>query len=386
VPRTRICIPALLATLCLAAGVFAGAAAGQPARNGAESEDRARLASEITTLRDRLSELPADDPSASPVRSELTLLERLDGLLVRQQIMFDKQARLARAEAAMQDKLAAGPENDVSDNPPYPIALLDLLGDAADALETQRAVLDKAERAAKAAVDAAREARTKAESTRRRRLEELDGERDAVGQARASRALRVAELELRIARTRFEIAELDQDAARRDRELHDHNLTITRAVLNFVEQRLDLTPELREELLQGLQQKGLELRRARERAALDLDRAQARRLAAEQRRDRLEQLTPAIVAENEALAAQQETLQVQVGALSQQEERIETVRDLRQRRYRTLAGETGRPEMRDWELELRAFAADLERRHRVEEGRSAQHRDQNQQTRSPSHD
>lgn len=385
-PPRRL-LSTLLATGLAGALLLAGSAGAQDdtrdaARDSGRSlagtsveeraETRAALAGEMDALRDRLAELGADDPTARPLHSELGRLERLDVLLVRQQSLFDQRERLVQAEAAMQAKLAAGPESDVSDNPPYPIALLDLLGDAADGLERQRGVLESAARAAKAAVETAREQQGEAERERRRVLEEIDRASDPIGNARAQAALRIADLDLRIVRTRVELAELEQDAAQRDRKLHDHNLTITRAVLEFVERHLDLTRELRAELLLGLQQQELELRRERERASLDLERAQARRLAAEQRRDRLDRLTPTVIAENDALAARQETLQLQVTTLAQQEERLESVRSLRERRYQTLAGEAPRPEMRGWESELRSFAAELQRQLQLEDGRSAQ--------------
>lgn len=334
--------------------------------------ERAELAPKIEALRERLAGPGPGDPSADALRSELGLLERLDSLLLREQTLLENQQRLERAEAAMQQKLAAGPESDVTDTPPYPIALLDLLGDAVAALERQRAVLESAEQAAEAALQSARSEREEAARERRRRVDELERATSAVEKARARAALQLAELRQRIARARTEVAALELDAARRDRTLQDHNLALTRSVLYFVEQQLDLTPELRAELLLGIQQRERELRRERERASLDLERAQARRLAAEQRRDRQQELTPAIVAENEALGARQETLQVRVATLGQQEERLARVRELRDRRYRTLAGEASRPQMREWAAELRGFAAELERRRQVEKGRLAQ--------------
>ncbi len=370
VPLSTFLLPIVL--LCL----VAGPSAAQPATPASEpvAEDRAQIANEIEALQARARAASPGDLAAESAAAELALLERLDNALVRQQSMSLTQARLARAEAAMQQKLAAGPESDVSDTPPYPLALLDLLGDAVDALESQRGVLENADRAAEAALEKARDERGEAERERRRRLEEVDRSSGAVELARARHALRLAELRLRVARSRFEIATLELDAARRDRTLHGHNLTVTRAVLQFVEQHLDLTPELREELVLGLQQRERELRAAREQAALDLERAQERRLAAEKRRDSLELLTPAVLTENEALAARQETLQVLVATLGQQEERLARVRALRERRHLTLAGEAPRPDMREWETELRSLAAELERRQRVEEGRVSQAR------------
>ena len=366
-PRTRLLLSAVGLLLVLVSGPAATAqedAVPEPSRD--------ELGRSIEGLRDRLGALAEDDPTAESLRDELRLLERLDGLALREQSLLDNQSRLSQAEAAMQEKLAAGPRRDVADNPPYPIALLDLLGDALDGLERQSQVLENAADAADGALGSARKEREEAESARRRRLEEVDRARTNTDEARARVALRIAELRLRIAERREAITELELDAARRDATLHEQNLEITRNVLVYVEQELDLSPQLRDEMLRSAEQRSAEIQRQRERAVLDLERTQARRLAAEKRGDELETLTPGLEAENEALASRQETEQVRIAKLGQQAERLVRLAQLRERRFRALAGEASRPEMREWASELSSLAAELERRRQVEEGRAAQ--------------
>jgi hypothetical protein len=274
-------LPVLLLSAALALAGSARAADPAPAPSPDPAAAREQLAGQIDALRARLAGLEDDDPSAATLRSELTLLERLDSLFVREQSLVENRGRLARAEAAMREKLAAGPEGDVADTPPYPLALLDLLGDAVDALERQRSVVESAAQAAGAAFEAAKADREEADRDRRRRVEELDRASSPIERARAETALHLSELRVRVAAARAEIAELELDAARRDRELHDQNLSITRAVLSYVERELDLGPELRGEMQRNAEQRLREIRRERERAGLDLERAQSRRLAAE---------------------------------------------------------------------------------------------------------
>ena len=300
------------------------------------------------------------------------MLERIDNLILRQQSLVERREPLARAEAAIQAKLAAGPASDVSATPPYPLALLDLLGDALDGMERQAEVLEQAESAAEASLQTAREQREAADQARRRRLEVLDKAQDLVAKAQAKRALRQAELDLRLADERSDLAALELESARRDRALHDQNEAITRAALEFVEERLQRDVALRDELLGGLEQQIAAVRQARERASQDLERAQERRLAAEKRKDSSPDPGPVLLAENAALEAQQETQQIEVATLGQREERLEKLRQVRERRYQTLTDQASRPEMREWAADLERLRAELGRRRQVEEGALAQ--------------
>ncbi len=363
-----------LAAACLLGGLCLTV----PARSGADEareptlerlvEQREAVTREIEALRRQLARLAADAEAAEPLRADLVVLERIDNLILRQQSLLERREQMARTEAAIQAKLAAGPASDVSDTPPYPLALLDLLGDALDGMERQGEVLEQAEAAAATSLETARQQREAADQARRRRLEAQDKAPDLVAKAQARRALRQAELELRLADERVALATLELESAHRDRTLHDQNQAITRAALEFVEERLQRDAALREELLGGFEQQIFAVRQARERASLDLARAQERRLAAEKRKDSSPDPSPALLAENAALEAQQETQQIEVATLGQREERLEKLRDVRERRYRTLADEASRPEMREWAADLQRLRGELERRRQVEEG------------------
>jgi potassium efflux system protein len=331
-------------------------------------ERRSAVAAERATLEARGDAEKAEDPGTS---GQISRLERLERLYVRQSEALLRAQGQAELLAEADRQIAAGPQAGLGAEPPFPLALLDPLLDAQAAQRERRAALEAAVADAERSLAEARRGAEEREVARRAAREALGSASGEVEQAAAQRKLRVAELNSDIARERVVAEELALAASRTDVEILRRTDLALAARIAHVEAQLAPGEDELAEALAALERREFALRDEQGEAAQAVKAAERRLAAVQKRADADAQPAPALLAEVEARRLGLFGAQRRAAAIEEELERLGELRRLLTGRVRVLAGEVSRDEMRVWARELPTLDGDRQRDRRLLEARIA---------------
>ncbi len=334
---------------------------------------RAALAEEIGAARARLESLADSDVhAAGAVGPELDLLARIDRVYTRQLETLRRQRQLAEAESELELKLAAGPSGPISDPPPYPLALADAVAAALRGQEARRKKIETAMQAAREDMDAAERRLEERETARRFAKEALEKAEGSPEAAERARALRLAELDSRLAGARLELARLQLANAEADLALQQESEKFAARTLEWIEGNLTLDPGQLQEPVARLEKREFDLKRELDTAQLELASAERRLDTVQQRVESSATPDAALLAELEARRLDRAAAQRRVALLTEQIDRLDSLRALVERRYAALSGTARRADLRDWKLETERELAEMDRQRRLAEARLAE--------------
>jgi len=340
----------------------------KPTRQVVE-EARSLLMGEIETVRRLLADGEAPEGSVQE-SAELGLLGRIDRNYERQLESFDRADALTKEEEhsrRLEQEGAAGKWR--LEPPPYSLALYDALRESLGRQTTRREQASETVDAAKATLESDREASEDREAARRLAKEALEQAGDATEAERLQRALRLAELESRRARVRFDSAKLILENERRELALQRTRERLLGAMFDFVDGNMALGERDLEVPFSQLDEQEVAIRHALEKAQAALAVAEGRLSRAEARVEAQMEADPVQLAELEARRAVARTRQFETGFLSERLQRLPVTRERWKRRLQVLTGALELSEMRDFGSELLEAMEGLERERRLDETR-----------------
>ncbi len=332
---------------------------------------RAAVAAERVALEAEARAAGASEDNARSVGARISRLQRLERLHARQIDSIRRERTLRAALEEIEKTIASAPQLAIGSEPPYPLALLDELLDAADAErlrrnETREAVAE----AEKSLADARAESATR-EAERRAAREALEAETEPAARAAAQVELGLAELASAIGRERIAAEQAALAAARTDEDLQARSEVALAAQLAFVEQHLALAPEETDGILADIERREFAVRDRLAEATRAIPVAERRLESTQKRVDRQQEPDPALNTELEARRIGLLAAQRYAESLEKELDRLGELRRLLQGRVQVLSGEISRDELRSWREELASAEADRERDRRLAEARRA---------------
>ncbi len=272
----------------------------------------------------------------------------------------EKNGQLVKDEKAVRDSLNASPKEILPNPPPYSLSFYDELLSGLDIVRKKKQAAEFALRTSKLALE---DVGTNLKKTRGR-FEDLAGQKENAGANDGigpESPLKIAELELELARINHRISELGLDNHTRERNLSDLNSELLKKKIESVRQGLVFNEEDLQKRLQKIEERKQKLEQ--ERAKLleeqkDIEKKwhEARtNLLQNVRKDREE----ALKAESLAREAWLNTYHVAVEQIGARIQLLEREKDVAQKRYDLLAGKAGRADLLLWEEDIDENVAEL---------------------------
>ncbi len=347
----------------------------------ATAAQRAQLSEQLQALERSLAEAGEDGVLADELRREIELIERIDRIQADQQAAIHQADRLARAHEEVERKLAAGPAEHLSGEPPYRIDVLDAVWGALEAQRQRLTLLEAAVERAAAELDSARRRLEAQERERRAAKQKMsDAERldDEAERARRRRDLRHEELESQLAASRRELSELQVENARRSLAVQAGTAAVVNQTVAWVETQLAVSPEDLEAPLQEIERARFDLGRALGRAKNELAAAEQHFAATEARATEAEAPSETIAAELDARQQEQRGALRRVEFLERKQARLDTVEEWWRRRFRVLSGAVSNTQLRAWKQELAVLLDEWQRARRLEDTRLSELRNEDE--------
>lgn len=313
---------------------------------------RTALQKEITAIRAELGKLPEGkfDETALGLTREIALLERIDNVYLDQQRTLQHAADLAQEAAEVSERTQARRPPEVSLKPPYGVELLDQLYTERDYLKQARGWLKTDVANVSAALAEARDTLAEKDRARRAAREALAKASD---QAKAQAALRLAELESRLAQETVKVREKALHTLKLQQSLLEPKQALLRPSFDWLRDHLVVTDEELAAARAQREKREAELATAIRSAQADAEKVSRLIIAAERRAT-----TGEPTDELESRRADRQTSNLTLGILAAQEERLDELDQVADQRRRVLAGGATTAEMRAWAETNRA---DLER-------------------------
>ncbi len=318
----------------------------------AVAAQRTALQKELATTRAELGKLPEGklDETALWLTQETAMLERIDNVYLEQQRTLQHAADLAKEAAEVTERTQARRPPEVSLKPPYGVQLLDQLYAERDYLEQARGWLKTDVANVTAALAEARDTLAEKDRARRAAREALD---KATDRAKAQNALRLAELESRLAQETVKVREQALRTLKLQQSLLEPKQALLRPSFDWLRAHLVVADEEIAAARIRREKRDAELTAALAIAKVDADKTSRLVIAAERRTSGA---TP--TDELESRRADRQTANLTLGVLAAQQERLDEAEKVSDLRLRVLAGTATAAEMRTWDETNRA---DLER-------------------------
>ncbi len=374
-PPRRVCLA--FASLLLLAGTALGVAGlpalpltgTPPATNAADAADltpevvaarRVALQKEIATTRTELGKLPEGklDDTALRLTQETALLERIDNVYLEQQHTLQHAADLTKEAAEVEERTQARRPPEVSLKPPYGVHLLDQLYAERDYLEQARGWLKTDVANVTAALAEARDTLAEKDRARRATREALD---KATDRAKAQSELRFAELESRLAQETVKVREKALHTLKLQQSLLEPKQALLRPSFDWLRAHLVVADDEIAAARVLREKREAELATAIAAAKQEADKVSRLVIAAERR------ATSANPTEElESRRADRQIVNLTLGVLAAQQERLDEAEKISDLRRRVLAGSATSEGMRSWDAANRAELERLEKQRKLQ--------------------
>lgn len=312
--------------------------ASQPSPREVIAAKRAELTKELAAAKRNKENAAAQEGVTPPehLAKEVELLERIDLALVQQesQLQHGDELRASRGqiESDLADLRKAGP----SEKRPDSFLLLESVRNELNAHTAREEKNAAIRQAIQKNLEAAKQNLETREPQRRKAKEAFDTNTDESAAPGLAIALRLAELESRVAAETVALHELELKNQVPADEAYDLRLTFLMEKVGWIEKRARFAQEDLDEQLDRVTATEFELKRKLDTAKVDLD-ISARRLAdVRQRRDRVTEPDQILVEEVEAARLAREACQQEVTLLSERLQRLLVEKSLWNDRYQTI--------------------------------------------------
>jgi small-conductance mechanosensitive channel len=335
-------------------------AAKTPAITAAELEQkRAAVQKEIAGARAELEKLPSDtqDETALRLTQEIALLERIDATLVDQQHVLQHRADLAKEAAEVDERTRDRRPPETTFKPPYGLRLLDEIYGERDYLIAAQTWLKTDVNNATTALADAREQlddKNRARRTARESLEKSDDKSGGQG------ALRLSELETRLAEETVRARELGVHTLKYQQSLLQPKLALVEPRFDWLRAHLAITDQEIASLREQNEKRGAELDKAIAAAKDDAAKISRLVIAAERRADADQKGN----AELESRRADRQTANLTLSILTTERSRLLELQKVIELRRKVLTGGASSKDMRDWAEVNDSAAHDLEKERR----------------------
>lgn len=322
-------------------------------------EARAReVAAELQRVKDQIA--AAGEPIAEHQRQVQDMLERV-GLVLNEQLATHQQIRESQeALAGLQQSLTEFRLSGPAERPPYSVLQLDAIRNELQTLRGRAETLDAGITAATQAKEEARATLAQKESARRRAKEVQEANTAETGAGELAQALRLAELESRLATEQLGLRGLDIERQRVLKESFEAKLALLGERDAWISRETTFSDD-------DLRSKLIELEAKEEQLREQLDLAQRRLPWLESQwldaRRRLETETGAHDVLAEEVAARRLSFllrQREVAILSKRLQRLGRLKDVWKNRFAVWQPSTDRAELSKWNEESRAFLEELD--------------------------
>ena len=305
---------------------------------------RAALQKELSTTRQELGQLPEGklDETALWLTQETALLERLDNLYVEQQRTLQHAADLAKESADVEQRIKGRRPPEANLKPPFGVELLDQLYAERDYLEQARGWLKTDVANATEALREARDALEEKERARRAAREALEKAKD---RAKAQSALRLVELESRLARETVVLREKAVRTLKLQQSLLEPKQALLAPSFDWLRAHLVLADEEVAAANERREKRALELDAAIAAANEDAEKVSRLLIATERKNAGSSDSTSG---ELEMRRADRQTANLTLALLSGQRERLDEVSKVEELRRQVLTGAATDGEMRQW--------------------------------------
>jgi hypothetical protein len=341
----------------------------EPATERVAQDAQAALEARRQSVNQEIANLRAEGEAGSVDRSqEIQALEALIRTYERHAEVLGQTRNLDRRMTASEQRLADGPKGQLSQAPPYVLAVLDALADARDGQHKQTQTLERAAQAAQEALDAALKNFERAERERRKAADAAEDAKDVAERARRNVSLQQARLASREAEAERDLARAEVDAFRLELEVQRRDEQLLSDTVAWVRQNLSFEPADQARETSELEDRTFEARRARERAERQLVGAEGR-LADAERRLEASPEDGVRLAELELQRAEVQRWQLLVSSAAQAIDDWQALETVNERRVHVLTGDVARPDLLDWQTELEARRDEVRRNLRLLEAR-----------------
>jgi small-conductance mechanosensitive channel len=322
--------------------------AGEPAAPEDPAEEIREKLRQLGAERTEVVRQSAAGDTPQGASQELELIAGIERVYEDQLAALGRREELQEAKRALEQRLAAGPAGSLAVEPPFPLILLDAVGDAHDAQAKHTRAVRAALEASRSGLDKATEALERAEQERRLAREEADAAEDPVRAARLRAAQRLAAMRSREAEARRELAVLERDNLKAEAALQEQTEELLAETVAWVRERVGVGPDALREPLRRIEEAEFEATRLLERTERELQAAEARVELVERRLAATARPPPELVAELEARRLEQQLLVQRAASLADRAKQLESNRTLWERRRAVLAETASREDQIEW--------------------------------------
>ncbi|MBI3782990.1 MAG: mechanosensitive ion channel [Deltaproteobacteria bacterium] len=362
----------VLAVAALAAVCLAQEASPSPAAHSSAEQITAERNALAGALEEARRALQAAAPENSDgLRRQMAQLQQLDLLYAQELDLLKQQQELAAARDQMHDALRQMNSAGINEPRPYSILLLDGAQDELESIEDQVEAIEATVRAAEEALQQARDLAAERERQRRAAREAFETNHDPVSSAPLETALQLAQLDSRVAQEQARVRELELANEKVGRDAQQARVAVLRAKVELIARDACLKKDELDKQLAEIDKDDTELRRSLSASKRELETADRRFMAAQQRAERQEN-APAVAAEVEARRRAREALQLEVSGFGQRLQKLVEQRQLWQRRYQVSEEAPTRAQLSQWEQESQQALQQLTREERIQRTRLAQ--------------
>ena len=347
----------------------------QPVTAASIDAKRTELTSELIAAKRNLQSVAAKDAAAPPHQARVVaLLETIDLLygqqLAQLQRLEESQTARVRLETDLGALRATGP----TEGHPDLFLLLESVRSELNAHTNRSGKLEAARKAAAKTLVNARKQSENRQRARRQAKEAFEAADDEDGVAGLAVALRLAELESRMAEETLALREVEKRYQDASDALYRLRLSFLTEKVAWIETRAQFTQGDLDEQLNRVARNEFAFKRMLAEANLDLD-AAARRLAAVRlRRDAQGELDQALVEEVEAARLAREAHQLEVMLTQSRLQRLVLLKQLWIRRFGVFNGQATTEELKTWKDETAGALTQLDSESRLQTDEAAEAR------------
>lgn len=351
----------------------ATAPASQPAPDyeTLQKENAAALAQARTTL-----EAASAEQDTTAVKKEIEIRGNLDLIFaqIRAAEEHAKEHRVAM-DARMQE-IAALETRGLTEQPPYSFLLLQSANDELEAAKARKTALQDAITAATRALESARTELQQRETARRQAREAADTASEPGAAATRTMALRMAELESRLAQRRVTLRELELANLKLELEAYSADIAFLQKRRDLIAARVNFDRAALDEILANLDREEAALNQTLETVRIDLATRERRWAEVRQKLDAAASRTPALTEEVETRRLAKQTKNLEETVLGKRLNLITQARDIWQKRHQVFNRTVDNERLRTWLDEATATATQLESDGRLEASKLEERRNQ----------
>ncbi len=347
-----------------------GASSQPAAAQDPTVNDREKLAVEFAAAKAAIESATAEGKDApSALRTEFDLLGRLDRLYGQIDAAREHETELKASNEQLKVSLDNLRAHGLPDAKPYTFRLQENLRDQLETETARGETRSDAIAAAQAAATAARASREQSERARRQAKETAESNKDEANAPSLANALRVAQLESRVAAEEVLLREIELENQKLEGELREMQLTSLREKIAQVSTEIQFTQQGLDEYLAQIDDTEARLKQSLEWAQSDFALRDAEWAEVRRRLEMSPSKDSALVEEFESRQLIRRSRQREIALIGEQLQSLSDTRKVWEKRFKVFNGILDEVKFRDWEKETRQALDQINRDLRINAAR-----------------